>query len=225
MEMKIDKEIENSVKAAELEFREEPMDDYYSNLIAGYPSRLRVRKILKELGDIREKKVLDIGCEAGHVSMQILKKNPRELHGIDVCQPALDAFSEKLEKANVKTKVVLKKAFMQEMPFKNESFDHAVCTEVIEHVPKLHLGIKEVARVLKKDAKFILTFPNEKLRKLLYPIVKMLGINTDVEKDVTLFERDAGGIINLLRPHFIIEKAYRIPWFFPITNVIVARRR
>lgn len=220
----MDKELEHSLKAAQKEFEEEPMKDFYENKLAGYPSRLRVKNILKEMGNISCKKVLDIGCEAGHVSFKILDKKPSDLYAIDICQDALDEFNKKLKKKNYQSNIVIKKAFLQDIPFKNNFFDSIICTEVIEHAPHIDKGFAEMNRVLKNGGRLIITFPNEKLRKKVYPIVKILGINTDVEKDVTLFDYDYKDIIRKLERHFNIKKFYRLPWFFPITNLIVCEK-
>ena len=202
MENTLDSEIENSVKAAKLEYEKEPMKDFYKNKIAGYHSRLRVKKLLMEIGDIRGKRVLDIGCEAGYVAFKLLAKHPKEFYGIDIVDEALKEFKRKIEKVKEKrkidTKIVLKKAFLQKMPFKEDFFEIIVCTEVIEHAPNIDKGFKEMSRVLKKGGKLFLTFPNEKLRKKVYPLVKILGVNTDIEKEVTLFDYDPKYILGLL---------------------------
>ncbi len=222
--MQLNNELEHSFKAAEKEFKEEPMNQFYENKIAGYPSRLRVKKILKELGDIRDKKVLDIGCEAGYISLKILEKNPADLYAIDIIEDALKEFKKKLANKEYSANIIIKKAPLQKIPFKSNLFDVAVCTEVIEHAPDIDKGFSEISRVLKKQGKLILTFPNEKLRKLTYPIIKLLGINTDVEKEVTLYERNPKDIIKKLEDNFIIIKSKRFPWFFPITNFIVCKK-
>ncbi len=220
----MDQQLKNSLKAAELEFKKEPMDSYYNNFLAGYPSRLRVKKILKELGSINNKKVLDIGCEAGYVSLKILEKKPSAIYAIDICEEALEEFKKKLKNKRFDTEIIIKKAFMQNLPFKDNFFDAVVCTEVIEHAPQLEKSLEEVKRVLKKGGKFIVTFPNEKLRKKVYFIVKLMGINTDVEKDVTLFEYSLKEIVNKLGKHFAVKKVYTIPKFFPLTHFIICNK-
>jgi len=223
--MNLNSELKNSLEAAQKEFENEPMKDFYNNKIAGYPSRLRVNRIIKELGDIRGKKVLDIGCEAGFISLKILKKQPSDLYAIDIIDKAINEFKEKLKNRKYNTNIVIKKAFLQEIPFQENFFDIAVCTEVIEHAPNIAKGFDEMARVLKKRGLLFLTFPNEKLRKKVYPIVKLLGVNTDIEKEVTLFEYNPKDIIKLLKKNFIIKKFDRLPWFFPITNFIICEKK
>tara|TARA_B110000259_G_C13899222_1_gene356175 strand:- start:33 stop:743 length:711 start_codon:yes stop_codon:yes gene_type:complete len=44
-------------------------------------------------------------------------------------------------------------------PFQNETFDSAICSEVLEHVFEPKIFLKEVHRILKKDGLIILTLP------------------------------------------------------------------
>ena len=67
----MDLELQRSLLAAEKEFKEGPMKNFYCNKLGGYPSRLRMRKVLEALGDVENKKVIDVGCEAGHFSLRI----------------------------------------------------------------------------------------------------------------------------------------------------------
>lgn len=214
----------SSIELADLEFKETPMDGYYNNLIVGYPSRLRVNRIVKELGNLKDKKVLDVGCEAGYVSLRILEKKPSILCAIDICEEALKTFKEKLKKKEFDTKIIIKKAFVQKIPFETNFFDKVICTEVIEHTLKLDKGLKEMKRIMKKRAELIITFPNEKIRKKLYPIVKLFGINTDIESEINLFDYNIEKIILKLKKFFKIRKVYTLPKPFPITYFIICEK-
>lgn len=209
----MNEEIKKSIEAAYLEFKEEPMDDYYRSLIAGYIPRLRVKKIIKELGNIKNKRILDIGCEAGYISLKLMKKRANVI-GIDVCEPALKKYA-------LRTKKVPILCIAHKMPFKDNVFDGVVASEVIEHMPQIDVVFREIKRVLKPKAKIIITFPNEGLRRKIYPIVKLFGINVDVEKEVTLFDYKFVDIVNKCKKYFKIRKKYSIPFWFPLTRVIV----
>lgn len=209
----MDKELKRSIEAACLEFKEEPMDAYYSSFIAGYIPRLRVRKIVEELGGVKNKKILDIGCEAGYVALKLINKKA-DVTGIDVCEPALKKYVKR-------TREVPVLGIVHYMPFKDNVFEGIVASEVIEHMPDLDTVFKEIKRVLKHRGKIIMTFPNEGLRRKIYPIVKMFGINVDVEKKVTLFDYKFTDIINKCRKYFRVKKGYSIPFWFPLTRVIV----
>ena len=221
----MDLELQRSLLAAEKEFKEGPMKNFYYNKLGGYPSRLRMRKVLEALGDVENKKVIDVGCEAGHFSLRILDKNPAKLYSIDICQEALDEYKRKLKEKPHKAKTFVKRAFLQDMPFEDNSFDAMICTEVIEHAPYIEKGFSEMSRVLKKNGRLVLTFPNEKLRRVVYPFVKILGIKSDVVQDTTLFDYNPNEIKKMLEKHFIVRKYTRIPWFFPMTNFMICQKK
>src|SRR3989344_5768409 len=134
--------IEDSINAAYLEFEKEPMDDYYTNFFAGYFSRLRVKKVLKELGYIKDKKVLDVGCEAGYVSLKLME-NGAQVIPFDICVPAIHKFKRKAH-----TKIPTFVAIAQQMPLKPETVDAVIATEVIEHMPEVEKVFEEMHRVL-----------------------------------------------------------------------------
>ena len=217
----MEKELRNSVRAAYLEFEKEPMMHYYRHPIIGYASRLRVKKILNELGRIKGKTVLDAGCEIGYVSQHIEQKGAKVL-AFDVVEPAIKEFKKKIKalKLNIRAFV----AYAQKIPLKNNRVDAIVCTEVIEHMPQLEKVFAEFERVLKPGGLVVITFPNEGLRKPFYPFIKLFGINTEVEEDVTLFEHNLPNILNLLRKHFTVKKRYKFPWYLPLTHMVVCRK-
>jgi ubiquinone/menaquinone biosynthesis C-methylase UbiE len=219
----MNKEIKNSVKAAYMEFEKEPMDDYYNNPIFGIFSRQRVKKVIKELGYIKNKNILDVGCEAGYVSIEITKNGASTI-SFDVCKPAIRKFKEKI-KSIEKKKIKLIIARAHNIPLKQNSIDSAIVSEVIEHLPNLESVYKELNYILKKGGRIIITFPCENVRKKFYPIIKGFGIDTSVEKNVTLFSYSLDEIKKLCEKFFKVKKMYKIPsYLFPITNIIVCEK-
>tara|TARA_Y100000310_G_scaffold343993_1_gene454426 strand:+ start:3221 stop:3886 length:666 start_codon:yes stop_codon:yes gene_type:complete len=217
----MENEFKKSVDAAYLEFKVEPMDQLYSNKIAGYFSRLRVKKILKE-ANFKDKKVLDLGCEAGYVSLMMNQAHAK-VTSFDLCIPALKKFKEKLIKHNIKD-ITPFAAIAQKLPLKDSQFDYVVATEVFEHMPELDKVISESFRVLKPGGKLIVTFPNEYLRKKVYWIAKLFGIHTEVEDEVTLYEYSKKEIIDKLSKKFTVKKVYTFPWYFRITHMMVSEK-
>ena len=49
--------------------------------------------------------------------------------------------------------------FAERLPFRNDSFDAVICTEVMEHVPDYRRLLGEVARVLKPSGTVVLSVP------------------------------------------------------------------
>ena len=48
------------------------------------------------------------------------------------------------------------------LPFKTSAFTHAICSEVLEHIPDDQAVIKELARIMKPSGRLTLTFPHRK---------------------------------------------------------------
>lgn len=209
-------------QAARLEFRKEPMADYYNHWLVGIPSRLRVKRIFKELGNISGKKLLDIGCEAGHITLQLAQKGA-QVTGIDLIAEPIKALRRllKTQAPKIRKRIKLQVADATKLPFSANNFDIILATEVIEHITQLNRFVIGAAKVLKPDGILLITFPNENLRQKLYPLVSFFGINADVEHQVTLKNYRSEAIIKLFSKKFRLVKHYTFPWWLPITNLMV----
>jgi len=162
-------------QAARLEFTHEPMDDYYRHPLIGIPSRIRIKKIFEELGNLHGKKLLDVGCEAGYITIQLAQKGT-QVTAIDLIEEPIKQLRRFLKGRPLK--INLRVADATNLPFANNSFDIILATEVIEHITHLDRFVTGAARVLKPGGRLLITFPNENLRQKLYPIVSLFGIKT-----------------------------------------------
>ncbi|MEE8470592.1 MAG: methyltransferase domain-containing protein [Dehalococcoidia bacterium] len=97
--------------------------------------------------------ILDVGCGQGHVLARIGVED-RELHGFDI-SPGLSKIAKgQVEGANFLAADVLN------IPFKSDTFDYLVCTEVIEHIEG-NKAVRECLRVLKPGGTALMTVPNK----------------------------------------------------------------
>ena len=105
---------------------------------------------------------LDAGCGEGRHSMEFLTR------GADVF--SLDMDMESLRKTRYDIANLKKQEQKQDrffvlsgdallLPFKNETFDRIICSEVMEHVDDDNLACEELARVLKKGGCIAITVP------------------------------------------------------------------
>ena len=115
------------------------------------PSRLN--KILAICTDLKNKKVLDVGCSIGYLGQE-LEKRGAEVTGIDISKEALKKAHEVLSFTKV---VDLNEG---ELPFKDRTFDLIVASEVIEHLFKPVIVLKELRRIVKDKGGLIITTPN-----------------------------------------------------------------
>ena len=96
------------------------------------------------------KAVLDLGCAGGFMA-EALAERGATVTGID---PAADAIA--VARAHAGDKPISYDVGVGEaLPYEDQSFDHVVCVDVLEHVQDLEQVCKEVARVLKPAGTFL----------------------------------------------------------------------
>jgi SAM-dependent methyltransferase len=107
--------------------------------------------------NILGKRILDIGAGMGYMA-RLLGEHVREKGGdpAAVITPC-DLFPEYFAYDAVTCE---KMAFINELPFKDSSFDTAYSIEVIEHLKNPYDFIQEMIRVVRPGGKVIVTTPN-----------------------------------------------------------------
>ncbi len=102
------------------------------------------------------KTILDAGCGEGF-TMDKLSKNQigGKIEGIEYSKDAI-VFGKKLF-----PNLTFKEGSIYELPYKNNSFDLVICTEVLEHLEDPTKALKEMLRVSRKY--LIISVPNEPL--------------------------------------------------------------
>lgn len=86
------------------------------------------------------KKILEIGCDYGFMSLEISQKSLFSVHG-DISA----SFCYFTKKRNRNLNIV--RCDIHNLPFRNHVFDYVVCTEVLEHVKSPFRTMKEMKRV------------------------------------------------------------------------------
>jgi ubiquinone/menaquinone biosynthesis C-methylase UbiE len=141
-----------------------------SGFLLRWVAQQRLNAIVRALGDLKGKSVLDVGCGAGNL---LEKLNAARRVGIDLSDTLVQRAKEKL-RHDPSTEIL--KGDAEAMPFLPQTFDAAVCSEVIEHVLNPKAVLQEIHRVLKPNGQLVLTFPNEELSNRTKKIIKRLGI-------------------------------------------------
>jgi len=114
--------------------------------------------ILKVTGEIKGKKVLDLGCGDGALSY-LLQRRGALVTGVDNEQQGLDFAQKNVSEA----KFVNASAY--DLPFPDESFDLVVSSELIEHLDRPETMLSETKRVLKPAGRLVLTTPHRLTEK------------------------------------------------------------
>lgn len=112
-------------------------------------------QLLPLLGNVSNKKILDVGAGTGRLTIKLAKLGA-EVTALDVSSEIL----KKLQSKNKKIKIIIGDA--EAMPFENETFDIVVAAFLIVHLKDPTKFFDEVYRVLKDDGVFIVTNINQK---------------------------------------------------------------
>ena len=103
--------------------------------------------MFKAVGNIKEKKLLDVGCGAGVHIKKYLKKGAL-CSGIDLSETMISFAREKNKNVHFNVGTITK------LPYKNNSFGIVTASLMIDYVKNLNKAFSEVNRVLKKGGLF-----------------------------------------------------------------------
>ncbi|MBA7660120.1 2-methoxy-6-polyprenyl-1,4-benzoquinol methylase [subsurface metagenome] len=131
----------------------------------------RARIIVEELAIKEGEKILDCGCGDGFYLQLISRLNKTcTLFGLDFNEQGLAR-----ARANLgEFKALLTLGDIASLPFRDNSFDKIILSEILEHLPNDFQALKEVKRILKKGGVLLITVPNHNYPFLWDPINKTL---------------------------------------------------
>lgn len=120
-------------------------DEHHSS--RAYNEFLEVPAMFKAVGNIKGKKLLDLGCGAGVHIQHYLKKGAK-CWGRDISKTMLD-----LAKKRCPT-VDFTLGSITQLPYKDNSFDLVISSLCLDYVKDIDKAFKETQRVLKKGGLF-----------------------------------------------------------------------
>lgn len=125
--------------------------DYKKTILKEEENSHTAKLMQKMVGEIKEKTILDVGCGSGKKLAFLARNN--KVFGVDISKIAV----QKAKKRRFKAKFV---DIEKGLPFPSNKFDIVICSEVLEHLFKPSIALKEIKRVLKKEGVFFCTIPN-----------------------------------------------------------------
>ena len=140
-------------KTAYHELTPETYADFYAlkdSLSHDRPTDLNkesIEYIIKNIGDNKSTKVLDVGCGRGYFLNRLQEKEYDNIYGLDLFDN-LDLGKATYVKGNI-----------ENLPFKDNEFDVITCSHTIEHLLDPQKSISELKRVAKK---VIITVPKQR---------------------------------------------------------------
>ncbi len=112
-------------------------------------------RVLPLLGNVENKKILDVGTGTGRLAVRLAKAGA-DIVALDISE----GMAEKLKAISYKLKAVVGDA--EDLPFKNESFDIVIATFLIVHLKNPRRFFEETYRVLKQGGLFLVTNINQR---------------------------------------------------------------
>ena len=140
---------------------------YYSQKTDYGMNSLRREKILKLVGSIGKKNILDLGCASGYLARE-LKRTDNFVAGLDIS----DKFAQTLKNDLDYFAIFDIEEDIWPQEFLTDKFDLIIGAEVIEHLFSPQEFLKKIKKVLKPGGEVIITTPNflvwnNRLRMLL----------------------------------------------------------
>src|SRR5215467_11790100 len=116
------------------------------------PRIYHVKLIREHLGDLRGRRVLDVGCGKGRFARVFLEQEPEaEIWGLDISEEML---------RHVPAGIQTRAGSMTELPFGDAFFDGAYATESLEHAVEIECAVSEICRVVKPGGRIAIIDKN-----------------------------------------------------------------
>jgi ubiquinone/menaquinone biosynthesis C-methylase UbiE len=116
------------------------------------PRIYHVKVIREHLGELRGRRVLDVGCGKGRFARVFLEQEPEvEIWGLDISEEML---------RHVPAGIHTRAGSMTELPFEDGFFDGAYATESLEHAVEIGKAVHEICRVVKPGGRIAIIDKN-----------------------------------------------------------------
>lgn len=118
---------------------------------------IEYRHVLSQMGKLKGKKILDLGCGFGEISIYLALKKA-QVTSVDISQNMLNVVDKLAKKYRVKTRIKTVKSPAEKLPFPDNYFDLVYGGNVLHHVDIPQASL-EIHRVLKKNGKALFIEP------------------------------------------------------------------
>lgn len=137
---------------------------------------------------------LDVGCGPAVIAKKITHRGGKVI-GIDITKEG--SREQALELTKRETVFIFILASALSLPFKDDTFNRVICTEVLEHITDDVKALREIQRVLAKGGLLYITAPNlhypfwwDPLNRLLKPFGKHIDRGMWKPGHLRLYSRD-----------------------------------
>jgi SAM-dependent methyltransferase len=125
-----------------------------------YSFLARRRKSVELLGDLRGKRILDVGCGTGALMEPLIGADVR-YEGLDIAPTMVAVATRHLQELGAEGRFKIHLATGLTMPFENDQFDAVVGMGYLEYFDDPRSVIREAMRVVKPGGRLVFTIPKK----------------------------------------------------------------
>ena len=130
--------------------------DFLNHFLSLGIDKLWRRKAVRQLKDLRPKRILDLATGTGDFAIAALKLNPDEVVGVDISQGMLDMGIQKMKKRGHDKIVKMQLADSEKLPFEDASFDALTVGFGVRNYENLEKGLSDMLRILRPGGKAVI---------------------------------------------------------------------
>lgn len=146
--------------------------DFLNHFLSGGIDKRWRKRVVKSLDSYTpDDKLLDVATGTGDLAIELTRKTPASVVGVDLSQQMLDKGEEKITRLGLEQRMQLKKMDVECLQLADNSFSAVTVAFGVRNFGNLQLGLREMHRVLKAGGKVaILEFsmPRNPVLRSLY---------------------------------------------------------
>lgn len=141
-----DSKVEKNVRTSVSKFYQ----DASSKLIGDYQANF--------IGDVKDQRILDLGCGLGTETMKALHAGAY-VTAVDISPKSVELVMERAKKENIDSRLTAMVDDAHHLSLCDNSFDIVMGTGILHHLPQLSQAISEIYRVLKPGGHAVFVEP------------------------------------------------------------------
>lgn len=184
--------------------------DYYDKKSAYWDSFEKDR-VLPILGDLKDKKILDVGAGTGRLCVRMARLGA-EVTALDISSVMMESLKSKVKSHTQGASVSSEKSRLEifvgdaeDLLFEDESFDIVIATFLIVHLKDLHRFFDEAYRVLKPGGLFLVTNINQRKAPAVKTKEGLIEIESFYHKPEKVIEELESLAFGIERQEFVRE--------------------
>lgn len=113
------------------------------------------RRTIELVCEVHPKRVLDVATGTADLALQVARKGPDEVVGVDIAEAMLQVGREKIVGRGLSDVVSLHKGDAENLDFSDSTFDAVMVAFGVRNFENLQAGLREMRRVLRPSGRLV----------------------------------------------------------------------